>query len=364
MRTVAILPIKSFNGAKQRLANTMSPGAGGRSPRRCTRTSWSRSDVRGRSIGVLVVTADSNAQQIAGGYGAMVLGDDGQGHNPAARRGIRAALESGAERALLVPGDCPLIDPSQLDELIGRDVDERSVLIVPDRHGTGTNALLMTPPDSLAPAFGPGSCQRHAASAQPRGPPRGRRRPFAGARHRHPGGPRGPARRARFHARRRGAHPRDDPPAHAKRDLITAVALERTAGGRGRRRPRGPHHSRAAPRRRGADGRSRARDRPQGRVQGGGPCAQAGRRGAGPQSATARPRTRQGPAPRAGRPRRIARGTPRRARGHDLCDPPRFRLRERRGRRVQRSRGWDRHPPAAGPGRLGAPDPWRSAAGC
>ena len=34
-------------------------------------------------------------------------------------------------------------------------------MIVPDRHGTGTNGLLLTPPDAIAPSFGPGSCERH-----------------------------------------------------------------------------------------------------------------------------------------------------------------------------------------------------------
>ena len=38
--------------------------------------------------------------------------------------------------------------------------------IVPDRHGTGTNALLLAPPDAIAPAFGPGSCARHADRAR------------------------------------------------------------------------------------------------------------------------------------------------------------------------------------------------------
>jgi 2-phospho-L-lactate guanylyltransferase len=40
-----------------------------------------------------------------------------------------------------------------------------SALIVPDRHGTGTNALLLTPPDALAPSFGPGSRDRHLGQA-------------------------------------------------------------------------------------------------------------------------------------------------------------------------------------------------------
>src|SRR5207302_7322924 len=44
-----------------------------------------------------------------------------------------------------------------------------SMLIVPDRHGTGTNALLLTPPDALAPSFGPGSCERHARQARAAG---------------------------------------------------------------------------------------------------------------------------------------------------------------------------------------------------
>jgi 2-phospho-L-lactate guanylyltransferase len=166
MQTLAILPIKSFGEAKQRLADELTAGA------RRVLAEAMFSDVlvalrRAEGVdGVLVVSGDKGAQQIAGGYGATVLDDDEQGHNPAAGRGIRAALEAGAKRVLLVPGDCPMLDPKQLDELIARPVGRRSALIVPDRHGTGTNALLLTPPGSLAPAFGPGSCQRHAANAQ------------------------------------------------------------------------------------------------------------------------------------------------------------------------------------------------------
>ena len=46
---------------------------------------------------------------------------------------------------LLVPGDCPLLDPKELEELLAHPAGERSALIIPDRHGTGTNALLLAP---------------------------------------------------------------------------------------------------------------------------------------------------------------------------------------------------------------------------
>lgn len=169
MRTLAILPVKSFADAKQRLAEALSPA-----PRRALAEAMF-SDVlvalrRADSIDeILVVSADHAAQQIAGGYGAQVLDDRQEGHNPAAALGLEWALETGVERALLVPGDCPTLDPRQVDQLCGRSVVAPSVLIVPDRHGTGTNALLLTGPDALAPSFGPDSCARHAANAQSAG---------------------------------------------------------------------------------------------------------------------------------------------------------------------------------------------------
>ena len=39
-------------------------------------------------------------------------------------------------------------------------------MIVADRHGTGTNALVLSPPDAIEPAFGPDSFARHVAAAE------------------------------------------------------------------------------------------------------------------------------------------------------------------------------------------------------
>ncbi len=165
MSTIAILPIKSLNTAKQRLAEGLDA-----SPRQALAEAMV-SDVlvalrrADRVDEVLVITRDKDAQRIASGYGALVIDDEDAGHNPAATRGVVRALELGMERALLVPGDCPLLAPEEVDELVARPVRTPSALIVPDRHGTGTNALLLSPPDAMAPSFGPGSHERHRHNA-------------------------------------------------------------------------------------------------------------------------------------------------------------------------------------------------------
>jgi 2-phospho-L-lactate guanylyltransferase len=168
MRTLAILPVKSFPQAKQRL----SPGVGPRLRRRLAEAMLCDVlDALAASAvdGVIVVTAGEAPAAIARAQGARVITDLEVGHNAAARLGIAEALRRNADRGLLVPGDCPALDPSEIDDLLVRSRNGRSVTIVPDRHGTGTNALLITPPDALAPSFGPGSCERHAELAQAAG---------------------------------------------------------------------------------------------------------------------------------------------------------------------------------------------------
>jgi 2-phospho-L-lactate guanylyltransferase len=172
-RTIAVLPIKRFGSAKQRLDNGLSDG---------TRRALAEAMVTDVLIAlrrakyvdeVLVVSGETMAVALAAGYDAAAVIDDPDdiGHSAAARRGVQAAMERGATRVLLVPGDCPALDPAELDELLedAEGVAAPNVVVVPDRHGDGTNALLLTPPDAIQPAFGPGSRERHERLAQEAG---------------------------------------------------------------------------------------------------------------------------------------------------------------------------------------------------
>jgi 2-phospho-L-lactate/phosphoenolpyruvate guanylyltransferase len=167
VNTYAILPVKRFERAKQRLGGTLSDGS------RWALAEAMVTDVlvalrRAKSVDhVLVVTCEPRAESIAIGWGADVVPDrEERSHSNAATLGIREAVERGATRVLLVPGDCPSLDASEVDELLG---SMPGVIVVPDRHGTGTNALVLDPPGAIAPGFGPGSCERHLDRAHEAG---------------------------------------------------------------------------------------------------------------------------------------------------------------------------------------------------
>jgi 2-phospho-L-lactate guanylyltransferase len=166
MRTAAILPVKRFPLAKQRLGESVAESL--------------RADLARAMVGdvlsslrecpavdaTIVVTCEPSVAAAARYIGAVVVEDTAEeGQSAAASLGLAYALQEGFERALCVPGDCPTLDPDELVELLVADTTQENVdpevVIVPDRHGKGTNGLLLSPPDALSPSFGPDSRTRH-----------------------------------------------------------------------------------------------------------------------------------------------------------------------------------------------------------
>ena len=168
MRTVAILPVKRFGAAKTRLGAALGAGA-----RRALAEAMLADVLAALGLSrcldeIVVVTGEPSAGALACAHGARVVRDDDeQGQSAAARIGLRAAAS--ARRAVLVPGDCPALDAVELDALLATVPPAPSVVVVPDRHGSGTNALVLTPPSAIVPAFGPGSRARHEAVAKAAG---------------------------------------------------------------------------------------------------------------------------------------------------------------------------------------------------
>lgn len=163
---LAIVPVKRLTEAKSRLTGVLD--AADRSALMLAMLADVLMNLRrSRGIGrVVVVTDDREVRHRAIAEGAEVVADHDSGsHSAAALRGI-AAVAAPTDRVLLAPGDCPLVRVEELDELLLEP--QPPVVVIPDRHGLGTNALLLDPPDAIDPSFGEGSRARHlelAASA-------------------------------------------------------------------------------------------------------------------------------------------------------------------------------------------------------
>jgi 2-phospho-L-lactate guanylyltransferase len=168
LHTTAIVPVKGLSLANGRLDGLLSKDE----RKRLAEALFLDLIVklpRARSIDeVLIVTADHSIARQARWFGHKVLLQKGdEGHSEAASAGARAAMAEGAIRVAMLPVDCPMLDTDELDAHVGRS--PRTALIVPDHHGTGTNALVLTPPDLFVPAFGPDSCARHVSRARAAG---------------------------------------------------------------------------------------------------------------------------------------------------------------------------------------------------
>jgi 2-phospho-L-lactate guanylyltransferase len=143
VKATAVLPVKRFGAAKRRLATGIDDA---------------RREALVDAMLEDVLEAIGEARTIER---TIVVSDE-----------PRAAEELGAECVVLLPGDCPLLEPRELDRLL-TGVPASYVAIVPDRHRTGTNALVLAPPNAIPPAFGEGSCARHVAAAREAGVPYG-----------------------------------------------------------------------------------------------------------------------------------------------------------------------------------------------
>src|SRR3970040_1865065 len=193
----ALVPLRGLEEARPRLGAELDP------EERlelvvtmATRTLAATRDARGIA-GTVLVTADPAAADLATRFGARTLVQRLPGLNAALREARAVAVNLGATAILVLPIDLPAISPGALETVLADAADPGAldaastggglprprdpgpldpastggvrdrplVLAVPDRHGGGTNALLVSPPAAIEPAFGDGSFRAHASAA-------------------------------------------------------------------------------------------------------------------------------------------------------------------------------------------------------
>jgi 2-phospho-L-lactate guanylyltransferase len=171
-RTWALVPLRGLEDAKTRLGGELDAEERLELVRAmATRTLVATGGARGIT-GTILVTADPAAAALAQAHGAGTLVQRLPGLNAALQEARLLAVAAGATAVLVVPIDLPAIDATSVDALLdeartaaGNAPSAPLVAAVPDRHGQGTNALLVAPPDSIEPAFGEGSLAAHRAAA-------------------------------------------------------------------------------------------------------------------------------------------------------------------------------------------------------
>ncbi|MGD9697374.1 MAG: 2-phospho-L-lactate guanylyltransferase [Thermoleophilia bacterium] len=167
----AVIPVKPLPGALGRLAGRLD------APRRRLLQEAMLGDVlsacaAAEGLGeVIVVTADPDVAALVRAGGARVVRDHDppRGMNAAVVVGLVAAADAGADAALVLTADLPLAGAADIEAVLRAAPGASSAVLVPSRDGTGTNAMLLTPPGALRPELGPHSLRRHLAQAARRG---------------------------------------------------------------------------------------------------------------------------------------------------------------------------------------------------
>ena len=163
----AIVPVKPLRRGKSRLAGSLSDDERTELNRNLLQhTIKTLTDLRELEE-VLVISRDPLALSLARSYGARTVREDGQSElNTALKRATVIAQVYATRGVLVLPADLPLITREDVQTLIGRADDPPVVVIAPDRHNTGTNALLISPSGLIEYDFGENSFVRHCQRVQ------------------------------------------------------------------------------------------------------------------------------------------------------------------------------------------------------
>lgn len=172
-RLVAIVPVHALEGAKSRLGATLDAEERQALVLELLDRSVRAADAVEAIESVVVVSPDPTALRAASAAGATPVRQVDEGLNEGLRAATRWAEADGASAVIVLAGDLPAIAPGTIGTVVtaataaAREAPDRPlVTLVADRHGRGTNVLLVSPPDAIPFAFGPASRAAHLAAAE------------------------------------------------------------------------------------------------------------------------------------------------------------------------------------------------------
>jgi len=170
MTVWAIVPVKPLGRGKSRLSSVLSAE---------DRLEMNRSMLEHtlqvlvsvpKVARVLVISRDLAALSLARDYNALTVQEtDESDLNTALQRATLFARQYTLRGVLILPADLPLLTRLDIETILLNDPGPPGVVVVPDRHRRGTNAMLVLPPGLIKYEFGDNSYQRHCLSARKKG---------------------------------------------------------------------------------------------------------------------------------------------------------------------------------------------------
>ena len=165
-RFAAIIPVGTLAGAKTRLGESLDA----EEREALVEGLLARTVVAALAVerldDVLVASPDREVLRRAAELGARTLRQRTRGLNAGLAEARIDVVAGGAEAILVLPIDLPFVTPEAIAAVLEPLARSPAVVVVTDRHGTGTNALALRPPDVIDFAFGPGSRRRHRTAAE------------------------------------------------------------------------------------------------------------------------------------------------------------------------------------------------------
>jgi len=163
----AIVPVKEFDGAKQRLSSLLSPAQ-----RRAlieVMVGEVLAAVAGARhlAGLMVVTLDPSTTALAHRLGARVVTDGArEGHTGSVTAGLRLLAREGRGGMITLPGDIPAATSTEIDAVLAAHLAAPAFTISPAHDDLGSNAVVCSPPDAVPLRFGENSYFPHLDAAR------------------------------------------------------------------------------------------------------------------------------------------------------------------------------------------------------
>jgi 2-phospho-L-lactate guanylyltransferase len=175
MNVVALMPVKGFRNAKQRLTPLLSSAAREILAETMFRDVLHEVRTARGLAGTFVVTADDQVATITSAAGAEVIRELAENGETGAVDFARMKLKNtGCEAVLILPGDMPLVRAADVEQILAQvpqNATRPFALLVPSHDRLGTNALLLAPPDVIKLRFGYDSFTFHMSQVGAQGLP-------------------------------------------------------------------------------------------------------------------------------------------------------------------------------------------------